>query len=349
MNPQSLSLSFRIPLAFHCLNNEGASGNVMEPRRITIQEAEYDGISGEMVRRHVLENFVRLCIERDIPLAPECRGLAPERTKQTLKTWMETNRLSELKPPNYNNATAFLIKSCALSDLGGYLIPMQKASDKLEGTLKRDSCFEFGWLITENPAIVEFTQQVAYRADPKENNPFTQNMRVGVYSGVFRFDLRRVGVSDWAWLNENSEARAINDTERNDRIAALLDALEQWLLSPSGARQAGWLQHQSDERDGIFCLSGSGPAPFVSPLALNLRSGREEDADAYNEEDRQNNKEARQRRQDPITYNSNYRQSLKDLVIERGKKRPGTLVCYEFDTLAQLTGAFDQIREQIGL
>jgi CRISPR-associated protein Cst2 len=328
MNPHSLSLSFRIPLAFHCLNNEGASGNVMEPRRITIKEAEYDGISGEMVRRHVLENFVRLCVERDISLAQECRGLAPERTKQSLKVWMEANRLSELKPVNYNEATSFLIKSCALSDLGGYLIPMQKAVDKLEGTLKRDSCFEFGWLITENPAIVEFTQQVAYRADPKDNNPFTQNMRVGVYSGVFRFDLGRVGVSDWAWINSNSEAKAIDDSECKKRIATLLDALEQWLLSPSGARQAGWLQHQSDHRDGIFCLSGSGPAPFVSPLSLDLADGH---------------------KGDPVAYNAKYRQSLKDLVIERSKKRPGTLECYEFDTLAELTSAFDQIRDRIGV
>ncbi len=328
MNPQSLSLSFRMPLAFHCLNNEGASGNVMEPRRITVQEVEYDGISGEMVRRHVLENFVRLCVERDIVLTQECRGLAPERSKQTLKAWMGSKTISELKPLHYHDATAFLIQSCALSDLGGYLIPLQKASDKREGTLKRDSCFEFGWLISENPAIVEFTQQVAYRADPKENNPFTQNMRVGRYSGVFRFDLGRVGLSDWAWLNKETEARVIDEAERKRRIGAMLDAVEQWLLSPSGARQAGWLQHQTGERHGIFCLSSSGPAPFVSPLSLDLNAGR---------------------KGDPVAYNPDYRQSLKDLVIERSKKRPGTLECFEFDSLAGLTSAFDLIREGMGL
>lgn len=326
MNAQSLSLSFRIPLAFHCLNNEGASGNVMEPRRITILEHEYDGISGEMVRRHVLENFVRLCEERNLPLADECRGLAPERSKNLLKDWMQTEaKVNELRPEHYHNATAHLLQRCALSDLGGYLIPFE-STDKVKGTLKRDSCIEFGWLITEDPAIVEFTQQVAYRADPAQNNPFTQNMRVGIYSGVFRFDLDRVGRSDWAWL-ANHKSRVLDEAERQKRVEALLDALEQWLLSPGGARQAGWLQHQSDLREGVFCLAKSGPAPFISPLAVRLTRMPEGAGEV----------------ETPVAYNPDFREKLRGLVA----KRPDNLTCFEFTDVVQLAEAFDRVRQYL--
>lgn len=328
MSPKSLSLSFRLPLAFHCLNNEGGSGNVMEPRRITIREAEYDGISGEMARRHVLENFVRLCGERNIPLTDACKGLAPERGKEALKAWIDDSAdvrkekdVKQFEPGHYNAATNHLLSSCALSDLGGFLIPFGM-EDKIKGTLKRDSCFEFSWLITEHPAIVEFTQQVAYRADPSQNAPFTQNMRVGIYSGVFRFDLARVGVSDWAWLSPNSTASVIDDAEKQRRILALLDALEQWLLSPSGARQAGWLQHQDDLREGIFCLSNNGPAPFISPLKLDL-----------------------QNQETPVMHNPAYREELERLA----EKRPGRLECVRFDGLAGLAEAFDTVRARIGV
>lgn len=60
MTYKSLAMSFRIQLGFHAANNEGAGGtNVMEPRRITVGDKEYDGISGEIIRHHILEKCYR--------------------------------------------------------------------------------------------------------------------------------------------------------------------------------------------------------------------------------------------------------------------------------------------------
>ena len=82
----SLAMSFRIQLGFHAANNEGAGGtNVMEPRRITIGAKEYDGISGEIIRHHILENFVKHCLRNNVNLHSCCKGLVPDRCKSEVK------------------------------------------------------------------------------------------------------------------------------------------------------------------------------------------------------------------------------------------------------------------------
>lgn len=278
----SIAMSFRIQLGFHAANNEGTGGtNVMEPRRITVGDKEHDGISGEIVRHHILENFVKLCQQNAVPLHDRCKGLVPDRGKEPLKKWVidhklppkgDKNELPFLDPPRYPDATKDLIENCALCDVGGYLIALEP-SDKAQGILKRDSCLELGWLITEHPAIVDFTQHAAYfhtPENPEVHNLFVQNMRVGIYGGVLRLDLDRIGFNDWWWLQPEQKRHSLEESERRQRIRLLLEAAEQWLLSPSFAKQAGWLQHMSGLLEGAIVLSKDGPAPFYSPIKFEL-------------------------------------------------------------------------------
>jgi CRISPR-associated protein Cst2 len=285
---RSLALSFRIELAFHAANNEGAGGtNVMEPRRITVGDKEHDGISGEMIRRHVLQNFVKNYLdENGTKIHSRCQGLVPDRGKLPLIKWMKENEglpkkavksksLPLLDPPHYPDATKELISNCALCDVGGYLLALE-AADDVQGTLKRDSCFEVGWLISEHPAVVDYTQHSAYDPDPDKHNLYVQNIRAGIYGGVMRLDLDRIGFNDWWWLDstngkyDSANVLANDNAERSKRISCLLKAVEQWLLSPSFAKQAGWLQHQSGLLEGIAVLSRDGPAPFFSPITLKV-------------------------------------------------------------------------------
>lgn len=269
MSYESLALSFTIGLGFHALNNEGGGGtNVMEPRRITVGDQEHDGVSGEIVRRHILENFVRVAEKEGIALSRAGRGLRPDRGREDLVRWMSERKVTSLTPEHYAAATAELVASCAVRDVAGYLMALERATDKVEGTLKRDSVFEVGWLISVHPAAVEMTQHAAYSPDPGQHNLFVQNMRTGVYAGVLRVDLARIGRNDWAWL-DGSEPYCVSEAERRRRADALLRAIEQFLVSPSGAKQAGWLQHTGVVA-GAFVLSADGPAPFRSPLALRV-------------------------------------------------------------------------------
>jgi len=278
-------MSFRIQLGFHAANNEGAGGtNVMEPRRITIGDKEYDGISGEIIRRGILENLVRLCQKNQVPLHPRCQGLVPDRGKESLRDWIKNNKsglnlptkqvdkekVPWLDPPHYPVATQFLIANCTLCDVGGYLIAFE-AQEQIQGTLKRDSCFEVGWLITEHPAVVYYTQHSAYDPDPERHNLFVQNMRTGIYGGVLRVDLDRVGFNDWWWLGSGITQRAIDGEQRNMRIRLLLESIREWIISPSFAKQAGWLQHMSGLLEGAIVLSKDGPAPFYSPIRFEAQ------------------------------------------------------------------------------
>ena len=277
MTYKSFAMSFRIQLGFHAANNEGAGGtNVMEPRRITVGDKEYDGISGEIIRHHILENFVRLCQHQQykLPLHQRCKGLVPDRCKSEIKDWMSKNAITKLDPgQHYAKLTEQILKECALCDVGGYLVALQEKQDKVEGTLKRDSCFEVGWLITEHPVVVNYTQHSAYDPDPEKHNLFVQNMRIGTYGGVLRIDLDRIGFNDWWWLGSNVNQYAISDFERYQRMWVLLEAIKQWMLSPSFAKQAGWLQHQDGTFEGVIVLSSDGPAPFYSPIKFELEGG----------------------------------------------------------------------------
>jgi CRISPR-associated autoregulator DevR family len=306
MRYQSMSLSFRIGLAFHAMNNEGSSGtNVMEPRRISVGGENYDGISGEMVRRHVFENFVRLAKERQLPLSTDGEGLLPDRAKSLIKTWLtkesgltpqvktkgrgkkaaeETEEASteegagegdaatggvyELLPEHLPLLSYYVLEKCAVTDIGGYLAAFESREGVTGATPKRDSTFDVGWLISEAPAVVEYTQHAAYRLDG-QHNLFTQNMRAAVYGGVARLDLSRIGRNDWAWLSSNATTQHLPDDQRSKRVEALISAWEQWLLSPGGAKQAGWLQHNG-LIEGAIVLSNFGPAPFCSPIEVKL-------------------------------------------------------------------------------
>lgn len=355
MNIQSIALAFRLELDFHALNNEGSGGtNVMEPRRIALGDKEYDGVSGEMVRRHVLENFVRLCQQRDIPLFEDSKGLVPSRGKQALITWVgqtvtpdvktekakgdkpPTSTYSfSVKPPYYAQATQYLIDGCALCDIGGYLIAFETKNDKattadgnegaINGTLKRDSAFEVGWLISEHPALTDYTQHAAYSPDPKDNKLFTQNIRSGVYAGVMRIDVGRVGHNDWAWLASDKNGLHLATEKRTNRAKALLDAIEQYLLSPSGAKQAGWLPHAGGVCEGVLIVSEDGPAPFISPLHLSTPGDNP-----------------------TVGPNPDYREAIKQLAEKRKKDGQAVMTVYTFDNMADLADAVQKVREHLG-
>jgi CRISPR-associated protein Cst2 len=328
MNIWSISFSYRLGLAFHALNNEGAEGsNLMQPRRIDVGKATYDGISGEMVRRHILENFVNLCNEQQppIPVLPLSQALHPDRGPLGIRQkarQLGVTKLTRRNPADLYNATREAIVSCAVLDVGGFLAPFAEKPEAettgaqakapeaaIEGTLaelggreegapytvKRDSVFDVAWLVSEKRQDLAITQHAAYRPSGTQSL-FSQTMRSNTYGGVIRADLHRIGTDDYWYLQpgtngDNLVSRlALGPGEQRRRQRALVQAIVNFIASPTGAKVAGWAPHVF-LTEGAVLLTSSRTAPFVSPLKVDLA-----DPDA------------------PIAFNVGYSEAMKSLA-----------------------------------
>lgn len=248
MNLWSISFAYRLGLGFHALNNEGAEGsNLMQPRRIDVGNITYDGISGEIIRRHILEQFVNICREQKIPMLPLSEALHPDRgqlgIRQVAKK-LGSSKLTKANPQDLYKSVREAISSCAVLDIGGYLAPFSEGADREAGThpdsevakgkrvapeaeimrdmaelggktdggppytVKRDSAFDVAWLISEQPQDLTITQHAAYRPSGQQSL-FSQTMRSNIYGGVIRADLHRIGTDDYWYLQPKQNGKEV--------------------------------------------------------------------------------------------------------------------------------------------
>lgn len=305
MNLWSISFAYRLGLGFHALNNEGAEGsNLMQPRRIDVGKVTYDGISGEIVRRHILENFVNICRELSIPRLSLSEALHPDRgplgIRQVARS-LGVSRLTKQNPADLYRATRNAILSCAVLDVGGFLAPFAERTEagatagqavapeaaidgslaelggRADGapyTVKRDSVFDVAWLISEKPQDLTITQHAAYRPSGSQSL-FSQTMRSNVYGGVIRADLHRVGTDDYWYLQPGTDGQklvsrlAVDAPEQRRRQRGLIKAIVNFIASPTGAKVAGWAPHVF-QTEGAILLTSSRTAPFASPIKVEI-------------------------------------------------------------------------------
>ncbi len=292
MKPFSVSFSYRLGLGFHALNNEGADGgNLMQPRRIDVGSVTYDGISGEIVRRHILQNFVDICRRDQIPMYPLSEGLHPDRGPIGIRRAAKDDGrelTNERLLPSVRRAT----EQCAVLDVGGYLAAWQdvatqkyvaeaqyidsfcaKPGEKLE-PIKRDSCFDVAWLISEEPQDLTVTQHSAFRDTFSLNSRYAQTMRSNIYAGVIRAELHRIGTDDYWYLQKDGNGKsvsrlAVTEDEQRKRQRALVEAIIGFIASPTGAKVAGWAPHVF-LCEGAVLLASTRTAPFESPIRVDL-------------------------------------------------------------------------------
>ena len=293
----SISFSYRIGMGFHALSNEGADGsNLMQPRRIDVGNVTYDGISGEIIRRHILENFVNICREQYIPMLPLSEALHPDRGLIGIRAAAKTGGYGELGNGNLYSSVRDAINQCAVLDVGGFLAAWQDLSGdyiaekdyidskcatlKKKGkkidieVVKRESCFDVAWLISEAPQDLTITQHSAFRDTARLNSRYAQTMRSNVYGGVIRADIHRIGTDDYWYLQRDSsggnvERLSISHDEQRKRQVALIQAIANFIASPTGAKTAGWAPHVF-HTEGSILLTSARTAPFVSPIKVEL-------------------------------------------------------------------------------
>lgn len=291
MSLWSMSVAFRLGLGFHALNNEGADGsNLMQPRRIDVGALTYDGISGEIIRRHILENFVGLCAQETPPIdvLPLSAGLHPDRGPLGLRHAARLLNHDPLTTQNLYASTRRAIRDCAVLDVGGFLaafgeqtppdtrysaegayIQRHCAAVKGAEPVKRETCFDVGWLISEEPQDLTVTQHSAFRDTAALNSRYAQTVRSNVYGGVVRADLHRVGTDDH-WYLLGADRLAVEREQQRRRQVALINAIVNFIAAPTGAKTAAWAPHVF-LTEGVILLTSARTAPFTSPVQVNLR------------------------------------------------------------------------------
>jgi CRISPR-associated protein Cst2 len=230
---------------------------------------------------------------------PFSEALHPDRgplgIRQSAKS-LGISKLTKENPVDLYRATRSTVESCAVLDVGGFLAPfgerpetgaggklvapeaalaqtLAELGGKSDGgapyTVKRDSVFDVAWLISEKPQDFSITQHAAYRPSGSQSL-FSQTMRSNIYGGIVRAELHRVGTDDYWYLHHPPVERlAIAQEQRRQRQLALVEAIVNFIASPTGAKVAGWAPHVF-LIEGAILLTSSRTAPFASPIKVDI-------------------------------------------------------------------------------
>jgi CRISPR-associated protein Cst2 len=264
----SISISGRITLNMHSLNNEGSEGTQVLTRQVTIidqngKPATVTAVSGDMMKHIMCEHFWMIAREENLPLSETSRVFNANRIiSKDLKSISKEN----LK--NQNLVTDAVIRTCALSDIAGAMI-----TDI--GNFSRKSIAEFGWLIarpdaneTENYFHAKYVPDASEQETDKSNlgqNIFHRPANSGIYVFVGNFEIARLG------YNDISKTYSIDDVERKKRYIALLKSILYTFIKPNGAMRNTQNPHIVNFEGVISYSTSTCPAPLCSALNDNYR------------------------------------------------------------------------------
>lgn len=255
----------RFRIDAHSLSNEGAIGNVTEPRTVVLSDgSKTDGISGEMLKHIHVEAVWQLAKERELALCSPCQKLSPMKAD-------ENAAIKKFKQEEVSKALNEALK-CAICDIHGFLV--QKP------TLSRKSTVEFGWALAL-PEQFRRDMHVHSRVAPGEKARraiegeeeeiavqmlYNRPTRSGVYAFVSVFQPWRIG------LNEIDYSYAIDENIRQLRYHVALDAYKAMMLRLEGAMTTTRLPHMGTCEGVIVWSDNAMPVPVLSPLAQDYIS-----------------------------------------------------------------------------
>nr|WP_290668285.1 DevR family CRISPR-associated autoregulator [Ardenticatena sp.] len=262
----SLSISGRLTLEMHSLNNEGGEGNQILTRTVTLVTPEgevhkVNAISGDMFKHIQAEHFYLLAREQGLPLCDGCRVFDSARI---LKDSQFMSTLSGRGQSDEATIDALLAR-CALDDTEGTLIARGARS------IPRKSTVEFSWTVglpekvrTESYFHVRYARERAGE-EQTEQPIFHRPASSGVYATVATLELARIG------FNDISQRYAVDEEERQQRYAALLRSVLYTYVEPNGAMRSTQNPHIWHFEGVVTVSRGLLPAPSVSPLADDYR------------------------------------------------------------------------------
>ncbi len=275
----SLSISGRMTLEMHSLNNEGGEGNQTMTRTVTLVDTNGDvhkvnAISGDMFKHIQAEHFYRLARERGLPLCAACRTFRSDRI-------LGDAEFMRNLPDRDEETVNALLSRCALDDAEGTLIARGARS------VPRKSVAEFSWVVglpdkvrTESYFHVRYAAERGGPAEERAEQPiFHRPASSGIYATVATFELARIG------FNDISQAYAIDEEERLRRYRTFLESVLYTFVEPNGAMRGTQNPHIV-AFEGVVTVSHAVlPAPTISPLADGYQQQVQEVAQALDGQD----------------------------------------------------------------
>lgn len=274
----SVSISARITLDLHNLNNEGTEGNQQQTRMVHIidqngRRAIVNAVSGDMFKHILVEHLVPLLQEAKQPLSPGAKVYSADRINALNDNFI---KFCDDKKVTESEIMTRMLTDCSLTDMAGALVTRGRA-------VGRKSVVEFGWVVGlpayANGEPLTTTEQyfhVKYAPEGRggatggdtvaeKQAIFHRPASSGIYALICNLDLYRIG------LNDITRQPVVAKPDRERRAKALIYALAATLLKPAGAQRNTQNPHIVN-CEGIVATSATSlPAPTVSPLHDNYR------------------------------------------------------------------------------
>lgn len=261
----ALSISGRLVLDMHSLNNEGGEGNQTQTRMVTIvhpkngsyEVATVNAISGDMFKHILAEHFYRLA-KGTLRLCKGCERFSASRV-------LDDSDFMAALPDRDSDAIDRLLERCALDDVAGNLIAKGARS------VPRKSVAEFGWVV----GLPEATRTDSYfhvryaaergKGEEAQQPIFHRPASSGVYAVVASFELARIG------FNDITQKYSISDDERRARYQTLLKSALHTFVEPNGAMRGTQNPHILGFEGVVTYSEGPAPAPVLSALQDDYR------------------------------------------------------------------------------
>lgn len=267
----SLSVSARVTLDMHSLNNEGGEGNQIQTRMVNIvggdgKLANVNAISGDMIKHILAEHLHRIALGRELPLCAGCRVFNANRISA------DQAFMDGITDDSDAVALGKMLETCAVDDVLGNLLTAGSKS------LPRKSAVEFGWVVglpektrTDSYFHVKYAsdrgaaQREADAAEEVRSANLQQAIfhrpaNSGVYALVATVEAARIG------FNDITQQYVLDEEQRAARFNALLEALLYTLVEPAGAMRNTQAPHIVDVSGVVTVSQDVVPAPTFSPL-----------------------------------------------------------------------------------
>jgi CRISPR-associated protein Cst2 len=288
----AVSISARVILDMHSLNNEGGEGNQIQTRMVNVADKDgnlhnVNAISGDMFKHIQAEYLHRLAVQSGLPLSQGARTFNANRVNYDID--VQNDLAAELETAKGDAASLdIILRRCTITDLEGILVTAGKRS------LPRKSVVEFGWVIgvpeqveTDSYFHVKYandrSEDARAQAEGEESRGanlgqaiFHRPASSGTYAIVLNLETARIG------FNDLSQRYAVSEEERCARLRVLLESILYTFVEPAGAMRSTQAPHLVNLNGAITISRDVIPAPCISPLKSDFISDIERTAASLN-------------------------------------------------------------------